>query len=321
MTRMPDRIDEWRPGRSCPLHYRYPPSTFAREADLIADTLYVVGGLYGNRPALEAVLSMAAAELTPVRIVFNGDFHWFDANDDAFRAVDDTVRAHTAIRGNVETELASDDPAAGCGCGYPDAVSDADVARSNAILARLRETATRHPDRRARLASLPMHLVARVGTVRVGIVHGDAESLAGWGFDVAALDAPGAADRMSETFRAANVDGFASSHTCLPALREFACAGGTKWVANNGAAGMPNFGGTPFGVMTRISIHPLPPGGALYGLRQADVAVEAVALRYDQNRWLEEFLATWPAGTPAHESYHRRIVAGPAYALTQARRG
>ena len=31
--------------------------------------------------------------------------------------------------------------AAGCGCGYPDSVGDAEVARSNAILAQLRETA------------------------------------------------------------------------------------------------------------------------------------------------------------------------------------
>lgn len=316
---MPDLPDEWRPGRSCPVHYRYAPATFARDADLIAETLYVVGGLYGNRPALDAVLAMAAAERSPARIVFNGDFHWFDANDEAFRAVDDAVRAHVAIRGNVETEISSDDDAAGCGCGYPDSVSDADVARSNAILARLRETAKRHPDRRARLGALPMQLVAQVGALRVGIVHGDGESLAGWGFDVAALDAAGAADRLTDLFRTANVDGFASSHTCLPVLREVPYGGAVKWIANNGAAGMPNFAGTTFGVFTRISMHAPPPNSALYGTRRADVSIDAIALHYDHARWLDEFLASWPAGTPAHESYYQRIVRGPAYALERAR--
>jgi hypothetical protein len=42
-------------GRICPVDYRYHPSTFARGAEFCADTAYVVGGLYGNRPALDII--------------------------------------------------------------------------------------------------------------------------------------------------------------------------------------------------------------------------------------------------------------------------
>jgi len=41
--------------------------------------------------------------------------------------------------------------------------------------------------------------------------------------------------------------------------------------------------------------------------------VEAVRLDYDHERWLARFLAAWPAGSPAHASYHRRMVEGPRF--------
>ena len=40
------------------------------------------------------------------RLVFNGDFHWFDADPAAFARVQQQVLEHEALRGNVETELA-----------------------------------------------------------------------------------------------------------------------------------------------------------------------------------------------------------------------
>ena len=46
-------------GRSCPIGYRYQPEALAQPARLEADTLYVVGGLYGNLFALWAVLKPA----------------------------------------------------------------------------------------------------------------------------------------------------------------------------------------------------------------------------------------------------------------------
>ncbi len=73
------------PGRSCPTAYRYPPRSLDRAPELEADTLLVVGGLYGNVEALAEVLAMAAREPGPVAIAFNGDFHWFDTAADDFR--------------------------------------------------------------------------------------------------------------------------------------------------------------------------------------------------------------------------------------------
>ncbi len=316
---MNDRSNTWRPGRSCPLHYRYPPSVFAREADLQADTLYVVGGLYGNRPALEAILGLLSEERGSTALVFNGDFNWFNFDDEGFEAINTAVLCHRVLRGNVETELATDDARGGCGCGYPDSVPEADVARSNLILEQLRETARRFPVLRERLGQLPMHAVARVGELRIGIVHGDAESLAGWQFDVSALDDENQKERLGALFTSSQVDGFASSHTCLPALREFAVEDSKRWVINNGAAGMPNFNNTQFGVLSRISVRSAPPHSSLYGIRTKGAFVDALPIRYDHARWVDEFLANWAPGSPGYASYYERIVNGPTYQAERAK--
>jgi hypothetical protein len=207
------------PGRICPLDYRYGPAAIATAPPFEAETLYVVGGLYGNLAALDEIERMAADEAGPVTIIFNGDFNWFNAGDAGFAEINRRVLAHRATAGNVEAELVRADAEAGCGCAYPASVDQAIVERSNAIHARLRETALRHPDILDLLAALPRVARCRVGRATVGIVHGDAESLAGWGFDVVALDRPGADDALAAQLRAAVVDVFACSHTCLPVFR------------------------------------------------------------------------------------------------------
>jgi hypothetical protein len=300
-----------RPGRSCPVSYRYSPRVFDRAPELRAETLYVVGGLYGNREALDAVMRLAERERGPVALAFNGDFHWFDVALEDFRAVQREVEAHAALRGNVETELAGEESGAGCGCAYPADVSDAEVARSNEILERLRATARAAPELRGRLGALPMHLVAQVGGARIGIVHGDASSLAGWGFAHDRLDEPRHRRWIENAFRDARVDVFASSHTCLPALRRFELDGTACAVANNGAAGMPNFAGTRVGLLTRISIAPFEGPERAYGARIAGVEVEAIRIAYDHERWIARFAASWPEGSAAHASYHARILDGP----------
>ncbi len=306
------------PGRTCPVSYRYPPRVFDREPQLEAETLYVIGGLYGNREALDAVRALAAREAGPVTLAFNGDAHWFDVDRDDFAAVSRAVLAHVALRGNVETELAGEENGAGCGCAYPADVCDAEVARSNEILARLRGTARLVPGLRARLGRLPMHLTARVGRARVGIVHGDAASLAGWGFAHDRLDDPSHARWIASAFRDANVDVFASTHTCLPALRGFEGEGRPRIVANSGAAGMPNFAGTRFGMLTRVATSAFAGPQRLYGARVAGVHVEALRIDYDHERWIERFLAGWPPGSAAHASYHRRMVEGPRHDVRHA---
>lgn len=306
------------PGRSCPLHYRYAPADLVREPDLRAETLYVVGGLYGNRQALGAALVLAAGEKPRATLVFNGDFNWFNVDDGGFAAINDEVLRHAALRGNVETELASDDESAGCGCGYPDWVDDAEVTCSNRIIGKLRTTARRFPELRSRLASLPMHLVAEVAGLRVAIVHGDAEALAGWNFSQESLAAPDATARLSGYFDRANVRVFACSHTCLPVITDCETRQGRCVLINNGAAGMPNFRGTAYGLMTRIAVTPRSPVQPLYGTRLGPLYIDALPLHYGQARWLDEFLANWPCGTPAHASYFRRIVDGPAYCRDRA---
>lgn len=303
------------PGRSCPLHYRYRTESFRGTATLSTDTLYLAGGIYGNRAALEKLQSLVEPR---AELMFNGDFHWFDTDPEDFAAISEAVLAHHALRGNVETELAGEVGDAGCGCAYPESVSDAEVERSNRILQRLRDTAQRHPALTARMALLPMHGIAEVGALRIGVVHGDAESLAGWNFAHDAMHAHDAKGRLQALFARAGVDVFASSHTCLPALREFETGSGRAAVINNGAAGMPNFAGTRFGIATRIALTPAPAPLRLYGTRIRGVHVDAIRIDYDHAHFLRQFLAAWPAGSDAHRSYYARIVDGPAFSIAQA---
>ncbi|MBA3623842.1 MAG: hypothetical protein H0W48_05190 [Methylibium sp.] len=312
------------PGRSCPLHYRYAASVFARPAELQAEVLYVVGGLYGNLSAWrEAVRLLALEECAAgagrVALVLNGDFHWFDVDARWFGEVERATAGHLRLRGNVETEIADPEAGAGCGCAYPQGVSDAVVERSNRIIERLREAAREVPGVSTALAALPMHAVAQVGETRWGLVHGDAESLAGWGFDAASLSAPQQTAWIERTLREVEVDGFASSHTCAPALRAFTVDGRERVIINNGAAGMPNFAGCRAGVITRIGVS-APPAGlpVLYGRTLRGVQVHALALHYDHAAFLHRFLAVWPEGSDAHASYFARIVDGPDWCIAQA---
>lgn len=297
-------------GRSCPLRYRYGAEAIARLPTVDAETLYVVGGLYGNLPALDVIEAMAATEPGPVTLVFNGDFNWFNVDDAGFAEINRRVLAHHAIVGNVEAELGVEGDAVGCGCAYPDHVDGAVVERSNRIHARLKARAAQHPETLAALAKLPMIARFMVGGQKIAVVHGDADSLAGWRFDAAALGDPQNRPWIVDAFRRADVDLFASTHTCLPALRRFA----PGLVANNGAAGMPNFSEQRYGLLTRISSR-APSSEVLYGEVQNGVHVHALPIRYDHAVWRESFLANWPEGSDAWLSYFQRIEHGPNYFL------
>ena len=161
-----------------------------------------------------------------------------------------------------------------------------------------------------------MNLVAAVGSVRVAIVHGDAESLAGWNFAQESLGSFADSGKLEQTYRDANVRVFASTHTGLPVCEGFDYAHGECVVINSGAAGLPNFRDTRFGVITRISA--TPPTNALYGTRVEDVYVDAIPVHYDHNAWREAFLSNWPPGSAAYPGYLDRIDSGPAYTLQQA---
>lgn len=313
MNVIPQRAAE-QAGRLCPLDYNYAPSVFARAAEFEAETLYVVGGLYGNLAALETIKAMARAE--GAQIVFNGDFHWFDADTDWFAAIETGVRPHRALRGNVETEIARQgDIGAGCGCAYPPSVSGDVVRRSNDIIAQVQQAMP--GTARARLAALPMQMVAQVGILRVGIVHGDAAALAGWRFAQDELDNPKRLDWLCDIHAQAQVDIFASTHTCLAALRDFGLTRGRLTIINNGAAGMPNFTGSQHGVITRIALTPSP-HRPLYGVVRNGVHIDALAVNYDTEAFLVRFLKRWPPGSSAYESYYNRIAQGPDYSMATA---
>jgi hypothetical protein len=321
-------------GRSCPIGYRYRPEALAQPARLEADTLYVVGGLYGNPVALRAVLERADREPGgPAAIVFNGDFHWLDIDPNDFRAISRSVLAHHATKGNVEAELASEEDA-GCGCAYPDYVSDEVVDRSNQIMTRLRATASRFPELVCRMGELPRYLTASIAGERVGIVHGDPGSLAGWRLALEAMEPgdlgvrrrvgwrgrPTTPADLLEWFGRADVTVFASTHTGLPYAQVVPDGRGQRLVVNNGAAGLGNFAGTGYGVITRLSSDPRPPADSLYGTTVGALRCDAVALRFDLAEWRRLFLAQWPPGSPGHRAYFTRLTAGTYLRPPQAAR-
>lgn len=317
------------PGRSCPVAYRYRPEDLAGPAAFATATLYVVGGLYGNTHALDAVLTRAAAEPVRPEIVFDGDFHYLDVDPDRFAAIEAGVHAHHATLGNVEYALTSDDDTVGCGCDYPGYVPDSVVTNSNLVLDQLR--ATSPPTSRDRLAALPRHLTVDVGGRRVGIVHGDPESLAGWRLALEALEPPDHRARAETGFtgtptpsatvvdwcRRADVDVLCCTHTGLPWMQDH----GRYLVANNGCAGLPSLSSTRFGVMTRLSADPRPPDDALYGIALDGLRVDALPVHYDHDRWRADFLRAWPPASPGHTNYAARIDAGTWLTVAHAARG
>ena len=105
--------------------------------------------------------------------------------------------------------------------------------------------------------------------------------------------------------------------TCSRPATPVAFNGARLAVANNGAAGLPNFADTHFGVITRISVRPVE-GRRLYGMQIASAFVDAIPVEFDQMRWLRRFESTWPPESPAYTSYHSRIVNGPPFSMASA---
>ena len=320
-------------GASCSPQHRYPPSALRNSPLTQAHTAYVIGGLYGNVFALREILRMQQAEEhsgNTVKLVFNGDHNWFDIDAASFEEINATVLQHAAICGNVECSITALDDM-GCGCDYPDYVNPQVVDWSNEITTQLRQTASDFPDIVRRLGELPMSRILSVGDQRIGIVHGDAESLSGWAFAAECLS-PVAASCSGDVpngkltsdsdieafFRDADVLAFASSHTCLPHARDFSVDGTQRLIINNGAAGMANFGGTTHGVISRISVDPTPPPKSLYGVTIKGVRFDALPVYFDASAWIDHFARVWPSDTSANRSYFDRIKHGPNYALEQA---
>lgn len=291
-----------RAGRDCPLDYRLPAQAFTGEPLFNCDTLYVVGGLYGNRQALGALQRRVAAE-PGARVVVNGDAHWFDRDAHIFMQVEAGLSPYMLLRGNVETELGrAHDSGAGCGCAYPLSVDDAVVERSNAMQQQLNQTVQQLPGMAVQLASRAATAVVAVAGRRVAISHGDEQSLAGWNCSREALGEASRQQALDQWLRSNACDVLATSHSC--AAVALGLSHGV--LINNGAAGMPNFNNGCYGVITRIATTPHP--AALYRCEHKGLFIEALALNYQHESFLHEFDRQWPAGSPAAQSYRSRIL-------------
>lgn len=297
------------PGRSCPLSYRYKTAGLCDEPEpLTADVLYVVGGLYGNPLALAEINAMAAREAADskrVEVVFNGDFNWFNTDSAAFEAINRQVLQHRVVLGNVEWELADPQPGAGCGCGYPETVDSGVVERSNRIIEQLRATAARFPELCVQLRSQPRYRCLELNGRHVLILHGDPESLAGWGLALEQLGEPQHQAQLAQWLETSGADLVAATHTCLPALWRR----GNHGIINNGSAGMGNFAGDPRGMISRISTGSRHPDAVL-AAAVAGLQVELMPVAFDRSAWLALFNRWWPAGTDAALSYAARIRGG-----------
>ena len=81
-------------GRACPLSYRMGAQALRSAPRLQCDTLFAVGGLYGNLQALQAVKRRVAEEANPERthVVLNGDFNFFNCSPAWWHVVKKTLR-------------------------------------------------------------------------------------------------------------------------------------------------------------------------------------------------------------------------------------
>jgi len=182
---------------------------------------------------------------------------------------------------------------------------------------RLQATVSLLPGAALALRPLPQVLRVEIRGTRIGIVHGDPASLAGWGLAIENLAPRGGttgAETVARWAREAEVDAFACAHTCLPWAGRF----GDVAVINSGSAGMPNFRGRHEGIVTRIAALDDPAPDALYAVRAGLLRPEAVPITYDRAAWQKRFLRQWPVGSPAHASYWTRIEHGPDFACGDA---
>ncbi|MDC0661093.1 hypothetical protein [Marinobacter sp. SS21] len=308
-------------GRSCPLHYRYRPELLCQAPESWPDdVLYVIGGLYGNPFALDAIEAMAAEERAAgrsVRLLFNGDFNWFNASAPWFADINRRVLRYDASLGNVELELASPSSDAGCGCGYPDFVEDGVVARSNQIIQRLQQQAHAHPEIQRQLKALPRWRCMIFGGLKILVLHGDPESLAGWGLSRERLARQGAG-QLAHWFRQTGADLILCSHTCLPLMWSGQVDGRSCGLINNGAAGLANLAGDHRGLVVRLAASG-PSVAPLVGLQAGVLSAALVPVDFALDDWLALFDRLWPAGSAAAVSYRSRVRSGTALAPDEIR--
>jgi hypothetical protein len=126
---------------------------------------------------------------------------------------------------------------------------------------------------------------------------------------------------LLDWFGRAKVSVFASTHTGLPFAQVVGDGRHDRLVINNGSAGLANFAGSTYGVITRLSGSSRPPSDSLYGTTVGTLRCDALPVRFDLAWWTARFLAQWPPGSPGHHAYFGRITGGTHLRLEQAARG
>jgi hypothetical protein len=181
-------------------------------------------------------------------------------------------------------------------------VDEAVVERSNAIQQQLNRTVQGIPAMAERLAARPCTALVSVGGLRVAISHSDEQSLAGWSYSRESLSEEARQHALDQWFAAQNIQVLATSHTCAAVALNLTHGA----LINNGAAGLPNFAGGRYGLVSRIATTPHP--AALYRGQRNGLFIEALPLNYQHDAFLADFDRHWPAASPAALSYRSRIL-------------
>ena len=293
-------------GRNCSLEYILQKNWAADVKMIESDVIYIVGGLYGNRYALEIINKMAQDE--NAKIVFNGDMHWFDVKKEDFLRIEELSKEGIKLLGNVEFELLNNTSSLGCGCNYPEDVSDGVVERSNIIHNIMKENIKGDQilnDVKERSKTLVLDFFGK----KIAITHGDEKSMSGWECSNDNLKLEARKKEIDNWFKETNIDILATTHTCLPVVYN----NGRNIVINNGAAGMANIQGQTFGLFTRIarSKHEK----SIISQEIGGLFVELVKIDFDIEKFKFWFERTWSEGSSASISYKNRIINGTSLAI------
>ena len=288
-------------GRNCSLEYILRKDWTKKIKKLKAEVVYIVGGLYGNSYALEIINKMAQDE--NAKVVFNGDMHWFDVEKKDFLKVEELSKDSIKLLGNVEFELLNDTSSLGCGCNYPEDVSDGVVERSNIIHNMMKEN-IKGDDILNNIKERSKTLVLDFLGKKIAITHGDEKSMSGWECSNDNLKLESRKKELDSWFEENNIDILATTHTCLPVVYD----NGKNTVINNGAAGMANIQGQTFGLITRIakSNHEK----AIYSEFRDGLYIELVKVDFDIEKFKLWFEEIWPDDSSASISYKSRIING-----------
>jgi len=294
-------------GRNCSLDYMLNKDWVKNTLRIDKDVLYVVGGLYGNNFALELINSKAEKE--NAQIIFNGDMHWFDINKDDFLTVENNSIKGIMLLGNVEYELINSKDNLGCGCNYPEDVSEGIVERSNTIHQMMKDNLG-NDDILEEIQLRDKTLSVEFLNKKIAITHGDEKSMSGWQCSHSSLQKKERQDELNTWLDDNKVDILATTHTCLPALYN----NDKHIVVNNGAAGMANVKDSTYGLITRIA--KTPSEDAIVSEKIDNIYVELVKIDFSIEKFLEWFESVWDDNSPASISYKKRIIHGTSLEIS-----